>query len=296
MLINVFLWSFFLSQVYKNYYPENYNMAKYLLVSNFRLYIDSINGKLITAAYKLLYCYSVAQIQIYKIKNFVSPYLKEGQKYIKGKFADNENIKTVVSFYSHGDLIKTIEYSFHCNQVFISNITKPPEYDLVTIADMTTDIINVTVLNDIADSIVFNASDVKFLALECVYEDNQYNIELKTDKYNFYMSESLIDNKFIKYYLKNVLRCENPINIDKFSYTLNLIDHNVNCHELTELDHIIIGKDDYKLVKLSTTNTNDSTLEKDKDKDENEDVREDDNNIPQTKLRTFSDEKDWVLS
>jgi len=287
MLINLFLWGFLLSQIYKGYYTEEYNTFKNQLFDNFNPIIEKTHNYTINIFYNLLYIYSIIQIKVIKIKQIVEPYYSLVYEIVNDILIENsiiskDNIKTVVSFYCNGNLLKLTEYSFPCNQIFTSNLVKPDNCDLITIEDLLTNEssqVNITCVNTISENINFSISNIKFLSFECLYNDTYYNIELKTSKYNFYMNETIIDKHFIKYYLKNILNIKYEINDNHFIYTLNLIDHNVNCLQLTELDTIIIKQNNYIIYKSDKIFNVDEVF-----------------NVDETHKRTLSDEKDWVIS
>ena len=290
MSINLFLWGFLLSQIYKSYYPEEYNNFKNKFNDNFNPIIEKMNNFTINIFYNLLYIYSIIQIKAIKIKQIVTPYYEiVNDILIENSIIRYDNVKSIVSFYYNGDLLKLIEYSFPCNQIFASNLVKPEKCDLITIEEVSSkdgSQFNVTCLHNISENINVSNSNIKFLSLECNYNNTDFNIELRTSKYNFYMNDTIIDAHFIKYYLKNILNVNYYINDDNFTYTLNLIDHNVNCVQLSEADAIIIKKDDYIINKKDTNPELVNHVE------EVSEIIE----LNEKHKRTLSDEKDWVIS
>ena len=290
MSINLFLWVFLFSQIFKSFYPEkydNFNRQVFFPILNY------MNDYLIEFFYKCLYFYSVLQIKIIKINQIISPYYKiayEILNYIlieNNIISNNNNVKTIVSFYSDKNILKIIEYSSHYSQIFTSNLETPDNCSLITIEDNSLEsstLINIICLHNIPETINFIVSTYKFLSFECIYNDVTYNIELKTNKYNFYITDTIIDKYFIKYYLENILQYnfDNNCMNENFTYKLLLIDHNVNCIQLTELDSIYIKKDDYILNNNAEQYNNNYNNDNNDNNDNNE--------------RSFSDEKDWVIS
>lgn len=264
MFINTFLWSFFLTQMYRQYNPDNYNLIKFIIIAECNKIINPLQSFSINLSYKLLYFYSVMQIFAYKSYNKFKPHLLCFQENLNKLLASEEdNHKTIVNYYLHGKLIKSSSYIHHCNLLFLTNTLKPEEYDLITLVDKSNNNVehaNVTSLKDIQGIMEFSESNIKFLSFVCNYNGNDYNIDLKTNKLNFYMNKACIDKYFIKYYLKNILNYAEDIDINTFKYTLNLIDHNVNIHNLTTDDYIILQSDNYQLIR-ATTNTNKETNE-----------------------------------
>ncbi len=277
MFINTFLWSFFLTQMYRQYNPDNYNLIKFIVITECNKIINPLQSFAISLSYKLLYFYSVIQIFAYKSYNKLKPHLLCLQENLN-KFLSSEedNHKTIVNYYLHGKLVKSNSYIHHCNLLFLTNTLKPQEYDLITLVDKSNNNIehaNVTSLKDIQGVMEFSESNIKFLSFVCNYNDNDYNIDLKTNKLNFYMNKAFIDKHFIKYYLKNILNYTEDIDINTFNYTLNLIDHNVNIHTLTADDYIILESDNYRLVRAST-NTNIVTNKTNENNNENKEEEE----------------------
>ena len=87
------------------------------------------------------------------------------------------------------------------------------------------------------------------MLVEVKINDEAYKINLKTDKFNYYIVDNILDLKFFKYYLYNYQVCnlttEEKDKINKI--VVKIIDHNVNMRELeiTDDKFIIIKKDDY---------------------------------------------------
>lgn len=259
MLITVFLWGFFLNEVCKKYYPNQYNQLSYLLsyiiINNYVNIKAFMEPKIIQLTYNSIYVYSVLQINLIKLQKIIKPYLNK----LKLSDDDEQKYKTTIAFYFNGNLIKEHKFNFKCNQLFISNIEQPNMYDLVSIIDHNDeDNMNILLL-DTFQEIKFSKSDIKFISLECNYKNQIYEINLKTDKYNFYINETIINKQFIKYYLKNILNHNiNFENDDEFKYTLNLIDNNVNIVFLNDNDYIIIQKDNYYIKSYINTNVNET--------------------------------------
>jgi hypothetical protein len=239
MIINIFLWGFLINQLYKNNYPENYELFITKYRNIFNSFKNKTNNNLINIGYKSLYLYSIIQIKMFKVLNFFYPYYRT----ITNKF--KKDIKTMIEFYSNGKLIKKFCYSFHYNQCFISNLIKPDDYDLIIATDMSSDEIKMTTIADTNDFIKFANSSARFVSIECIYDNKNYTIELKTDKYNFYTENTIINDNFIKYYLINILNLKEDNLPKNIKYTLNIIDNSINCHTLNETQYIQLAQKDY---------------------------------------------------
>jgi hypothetical protein len=102
----------------------------------------------------------------------------------------------------------------------------------------------------------FEISDITFIALYLNYNDVRYNINLKTDEFNFYVVGNIINKSFIQYYIKNILDNNILIKTDNkpFLYKLELMDHEVKILELNENQYIIIDKNGYRVDGYETPN------------------------------------------
>jgi hypothetical protein len=95
----------------------------------------------------------------------------------------------------------------------------------------------------------FDISKITFIALYLNYNDARYNINLKTEAFNYYLVGNIIDKQFVQYYINNILKL--PFNYEKedmLSYQLELMDHEVNMISLNDCQSIIIEKDSYQIL------------------------------------------------
>jgi hypothetical protein len=101
----------------------------------------------------------------------------------------------------------------------------------------------------------FDISKITFIALYLNYNDIRYNINLKTEAFNYYLVGNIIDKQFVQYYINNILKL--PFNYEKedmLSYQLELMDHEVNMISLNACQSIIIEKDNYHILNETDIN------------------------------------------
>jgi hypothetical protein len=95
----------------------------------------------------------------------------------------------------------------------------------------------------------YELSNIKFMLLEIKINDAAYKLDLKTDKYNFYVVGNVFDKQFFIYFLKNYhLHNFTSDEIDQITkLDIKIIDHNVNIKEMeiTDTRFITIKKDEY---------------------------------------------------
>ena len=100
-------------------------------------------------------------------------------------------------------------------------------------------------------------SDVKFMMVELKIKTidknidvvNTFKIDLKTDKYDFYVVDNRFSKAFFKYYLRNMLNYTQEFKEDE-KWSLKIIDHNVDMViiDFTEKDEgFVIEEGSYKI-------------------------------------------------
>lgn len=200
----------------------------FIMISIFiGFYKKFIFNNLFNISYNLLYYVSLAQIKVTKLINNYNNIIN---------IKDN---KLLIEYYKNDNLHNKI----HVNELTNIKLDKN-NHDYIIIKDENQ---NTLFYNNELTNLTFEKSNIKFLSLNIDYENNNYVINLKTDKHNFYIINNHIDKNFIKYYLANHLNI--PISNNEIKYKIELIDHDVNFINLTEEDTIIIQKDNYIVKK-----------------------------------------------
>jgi hypothetical protein len=189
-------------------------------------------------SYNLLYFVSLCQIKINKLVSKIQHYIY----YI-------HNSDSIVIEYYKNDVL------YH--YLNINDYTKIDDIKNILLCDSSLDYIviiktsenmknmfvcNASYLNNENFNLDLVESNVKFISLNVVYNENNYKVELRNNKYNFYIVHNKINNIFIRYYLKHILKTEIK---DDFKYVIELLDNNVNFINLTNEESIIIEKDTY---------------------------------------------------
>jgi len=94
------------------------------------------------------------------------------------------------------------------------------------------------------------ASDMKFILIEIKIGDTDpYKIDLKTDKFNYYLVENKFNKQFFIFYLQNYLEIK-EIKYDEKIY-LKIIDQDVNTFEMEFTDKnesFVLEKNGYKFI------------------------------------------------
>lgn len=228
----------------------------------------------IKTIYNLFYVYSVCEINCIKIYNFSLPFIKSIQnntQYFLEKYniisqseviLNPETKNTRIEIYNHTGLQflqEDISQKFEDISIYdLEYVNDFSQYTIIVTDLFSTNnsnkkyIQNKKIINNL-DNYEFNFEicEITFIALYLNYNDVRYNINLKTDEFNFYVVGNIINKSFIQYYIKNILHDNILINTDEipFLYKLELMDHEVNVVELNETQYIIIEKNGYRIDK-----------------------------------------------
>jgi hypothetical protein len=228
--------------------------------------------------YNLFYVYSVCEINCTKVYNYILPCIKSIQnkrQYFLEKYniisqneviLNIESMNTRIEVYNdtglqvlQKDVSKRFEDMIICDLEYVDDFSYYTMIvtDLFLINDLNKNIQNKKVINNLDNcEFSFEISDITFIALYLNYNDVRYNINLKTDDFNFYVVGNIINKSFIQYYIKNILHHDILINTDEipFLYKLELMDHEVNVVELDNTQYIIIEKNGYRIDRNKKQN------------------------------------------
>jgi hypothetical protein len=204
----------------------------------FNLIINILQIFGIKLAYNIIYFYGVCQIKCNQIYNYIFPYFK---KYNIFSFIPDEP-KTAVEIFNiiTNKIVLKREY----DETFLKMEFLTPVVILISEPSN----INKKILYDLEPEICkqFEPSDITFIALYLNYNDVRYHINLKTDKYNYYLVGNVINKLFLQYYINVILNINFVIDDEK-SYSLELMDHEVNIIYLDITQSIVIEKNSYHI-------------------------------------------------
>ena len=210
------------------YFPDHFKLIKNIL--------QNIGIKL---AYNIIYFYGVCQIKCNQIYNYIFLYLK---KYIK----DEPKTEVTVFNITTNKIVFEKAYDETFNK--IKELLKIELDNPVVILISDSSHINKKILYELEIcNKQFELSEISFIALYLNYDNTRYHINLKTDKYNYYLVGNIINKLFLQYYINTVLNHTNFTIDDTKLYSLELMDHEVNMIYLNIEDTIIIEKNGYHI-------------------------------------------------
>jgi hypothetical protein len=208
-----------------------------------------ITSLMITLGYNCLYIYSLGNIQFNIIKNKINRQFILLLSYLKENKILTETIiiNTFILIDTNGNEINKI---FKNNVEFIELACKPHNYSGLFLMDKNneTKCVNNVFYTSFPTTFDYKLSNISFMSVELEHENKIYTINLKNNKYNYYIVNNCLNQLFFKYYIKNVLKTQ--INTDTFDYKLSIIDNNVNIITLLPNQYILILEDDYQIHPL----------------------------------------------
>jgi hypothetical protein len=231
ILLKTLLTIFLFNDYFKRNYPQEYE--------NF----------VVSLSMKMIYMYSKLQIIYYNFSNKVNSYINENKINIFSNVVKNEIYQI-----KNGDIYKKFSAPNVLEQFANYNLFEDFKYNLFIYSDNINPLhdksINKVILNENNYYLNYDISTIKFMLLEVSINDKTYKITLKSDTYNYYVVDNVIDKKFFIYYLKNHNTdtiTNEDIDTLKDKIHIKLIDNNVNVKELeiTDEKFIIIKKDSY---------------------------------------------------
>jgi len=211
-----------------------------------RTYPQEYESFLFSVSYNLIYLFSKCQIIANKTCGKIqvlinkNPHLKKISDIVYKKNIEQNQIykidKTgeIVTNYSG----EKFEYDNKCIYILADNEKKSES-----------GCVNMEILQKHPMLTSYELSNIKFMLLEVKLNDVVYKLDLKTDKYNYYVVGNVLDKRFFIYFLKNY-HLYNFTNdeIEQISkLDVKIIDQNVNIKEveITDSTFITIKKDEY---------------------------------------------------
>ena len=265
MLVYTLLITFFFIEVFRALYPNDYDiilkMAKQDIDKAYQFTRQNLEPKIISFCYNVIYYYSCGEIYLNKLRVFIRPYIKlVSNKVCKlleknniiVRFDSKDENQLLVEYFYNGVLAYSFNFDILNDKMYLNEC--PTNYDFIVCSDYRdeTKPINKLCISkaNLSNNNNFNygISNFNFMSLQLIYNNKNYNIELKNDKFNFYIINNIFDNTFFRFYLINILKEE--IITEEFSYTLELLDQNVDIHKLNEKHFIIIGKDEFTIKSI----------------------------------------------
>ena len=231
------VFTFLINDYLKNNYPEKYNS----LVTNY--------------GFSLIQMYSKIQIWCNKIASSNPTIVHLINQLFKNSHSSmyEPDVEFIRDGYVH--LLATKDELI--NEYSTNN--KELVYDFIIYSDYDEDakIVNKRIFHKIPckDDFLYSPSDIRFILSEVEINDKTIKVEFKTDHYNYYIVNNVINHKFLEYFLKkyhsreimDFHEFEKPFHDMK----LKILDHNVDKQEFDLKNTLKINKTDYSKIDLT---------------------------------------------
>lgn len=231
---------------------------EFLLLGSLTFYIGVVNNPniAINLSYNAIRYYSKLQFHCKKLKKGITNLIKNNPELNKffNEFIKN-NKQNDVDIVKNGNIILSTNKNKLINEPSII----PEDYDFIVYSDHTSidcenTVLHKKIFRTIPKSLEefdYEKVDYKFIMMEVIINEKSLSVELSNDKYNYLIVNNMLDEKFIKYYLKKYL-CHEIEGYDEThfdDYTLKYIDHNINMCEVDKTQTILITSSDVFLKK-----------------------------------------------
>ena len=233
-LLNTFLIGVFFIDFVERKFPNEY-----------KTFTNEATNLFVNISYNCVYYFSKLQIFAFKVNEQINQIIETTPVLLKLKNDINLLIERKPGKVLMHEFIKdgkiTEFYDF-------DSLNKP---DLMIFSWLDNDkkYVNKKIIYENGGANVVEVSDIKFMLIEIkIGESKPHKIDLKTDKFNYYLVGNKFTKSFFIFYLKHYLEVDD-IDSDT-QMTLKIIDHDVNKVELSFTDKnesILLEKNGYKL-------------------------------------------------
>jgi hypothetical protein len=207
---------------------------------------DYINAQFFTIMYKLVYVFSFLQIKCIKVFKYLTDFLSHVNPMVSIEIRDNKAYIISQKYKNGNKLLNN------------TNSNLDAFADLVIIKENNLSLV-INPLTTQESCINIIESNVRFISVTLIYNDERYKLSLKTPEYNFYVIGNKIDKSFLQYYLVNILyipflseaevesELKDEYKTRNFEYILEVMDNDVNYIYLNETQYILLDLDNYSL-------------------------------------------------
>lgn len=208
------------------------------------VYPEKYQNFLISTSYNFFYFCSKIQILFMKLSKKMeeNPHLlRMKNNFVLLMNQKSNNIIDTVEYIKNGEYVKQYDL---CDDSKI-------DFLLYSWSDHDNECVNKKIIYDKNEIVVSSElCDIKFILIEINFGNNKsHKINLKTDRFNFYIVGNVFTKQFFIFYLKQFLKLNEEINGDD-KINIKIIDHNISIIELdfTEKnENIILEKDGYRI-------------------------------------------------
>jgi len=139
-----------------------------------------------------------------------------------------------------------------------SSFNKEAVFDFIIYSnyDEVKQLVNKTIFTKLPckDDFHYSVSDISFMLSEVEINDKTIKVDFKTNNYNYYIVNNVINHKFLEYFLKKYHQRE-IMDFHEFEkpfhdMKLKILDHNIDKQEFDFKHTLKINKNDYSKIEL----------------------------------------------
>ena len=215
-------------------------------------YQDKYNYVITNGSFTLIHMYSKLQIICNKLAASNPTIVHLVNQIFNNSHSSDPDVEFILD--GHVNFLSTKEEFVKEGIIYCHDV----DYDFIIYSnyDEVNKIVNKTMFTKIPSETDFHysTSDIKFVLSEVEINDKTIKIDFKTDNYNYYIVNNVINHKFLEYFLKKY----HPHEIYDFhefekpfkDMKLKILDHNVEKQEFDFTTVLKINKGDYSKIEL----------------------------------------------
>jgi hypothetical protein len=103
----------------------------------------------------------------------------------------------------------------------------------------------------------FTNNDIKytnyvFVNITLTIDGEDIVIHLRTNNYNFYICDNVINSMFIIYFINNMMKLKKKYSMDT-PYVVKILDNCFREYKMTNTDYLILSKNEFKIYNNKVT-------------------------------------------
>ena len=210
-----------------------------------RRYPEEFKTFMINLSYNLIFVYSKAQILFIRFNTNINKFIDKNESLLKIK----NNINSLIECKP----VKVLMYEFikdgKITEFYDFDSVNKPDLMIFSWFDNDKKCVNKKIIYENGSANEAEVSDIKFMLTEIkIGESEPHKIDLKTDKFNYYLVGNKFTKSFFIFYLKQYLEVDDIASDTKM--TLKIIDHDVNTINIDFTDKnesIVLAKTGYEV-------------------------------------------------
>ena len=211
-----------------------------------RRFPEQFRNFFITLSYNMIFYFSKLQIFVFKLNEQINQIIETSPALLKLKNDINSLVECKPG--------KVLMYEFikdgKITEFWDFDSVNKPDLMIFSWLDNDNKCVNKKIIYENGCANVAEVSDIKFMLTEIkIGESEPHKIDLKTDKFNYYLVGNKFTKSFFIFYLKHYLEVDDITSDTQM--TLKIIDHDINKIEIDFTDKnesILLEKNGYKLT------------------------------------------------